>query len=408
MVHVALLAALIVWLVPVSAEAAPSPGCLPAGPLPSEPVATIAPVVSQNVQNVNDRIRFDVWRHPCVDGTTAPTLVRATPLSTAPFMCTADFTVIQGGAQFEAKMQSGFCQSLLVPTTEVILPASTPAFNEAAAYQLVYRGYVTSATLFTFEVPAAPLPATLAGAAVLPGSRAVQVAQIATAFALLQAAPGNTAVGCSIAPTNAPAGTAFTYQQTNAINVPVGTPNTPVDIPGGEFRTFLIALTPSQVFAATDIAFTYDCTNTSPAPDTPGVNRLLLTSSAGPTPDIIAIAVAVGGIVSMPVGGIGALAVASANVGASAPIVVSADTGSTPLPLELTVCQTNPQTAQCLSPAAPSVTTQINAGETPTYTVFGKANGAIAFNPGLHRINLRFRTQAGGTVGSTSVAVQTQ
>ena len=43
-----------------------------------------------------------------------------------------------------------------------------------------------------------------------------------------------------------------------------------------------------------------------------------------------------------------------------------------------------------------------------TYTVFGKATGPIAFNPGLHRINVRYKTQAGGTVGSTSVAVQTQ
>jgi hypothetical protein len=186
----------------------------------------------------------------------------------------------------------------------------------------------------------------------------------------------------------------------------IGTPNTPVDSPGNDLRTFLFALTPSQTFPATELQLSFDCANTTPASVTPGVNTFLLTSTPGPTPDIIA--VAVGGIVTMPSGGFGALAVATANVGASASIVVTADTGSTVLPLELTVCQTNPQTAQCLSPAAPSVTTQINAGETPTYTVFAKANGAVPFNPGVNRINLRFKTQAGGTVGSTSVAVQTQ
>jgi hypothetical protein len=102
--------------------------------------------------------------------------------------------------------------------------------------------------------------------------------------------------------------------------------------------------------------------------------------------------------------------VATANVGASAPVVVTADTGNAALPLELTLCQTNPTNGQCINPTtpAPSVMTQINAGQTPTYTVFGKANGPISFNPGLHRINVRFKTQAGGTVGSTSVAVQTQ
>jgi hypothetical protein len=166
-----------------------------------------------------------------------------------------------------------------------------------------------------------------------------------------------------------------------------------------------------QAFPATDIHFAFDCANTSPAPDTPGVNTLLLTSSAGPTPDIIAIAVAVGGIVSIPgLGGTGALAVATANVGASAPIVVTADTGSAALPLELTLCQTNPANGQCINPPTPaaSVTTQINGGGTPTYTVFGKANGPIGLDPGRHRINVRFKTQAGGTVGSTSVAVRTE
>ena len=65
------------------------------------------------------------------------------------------------------------------------------------------------------------------GAAILPGSRAVQVNHTATAFATILATGTGTATGCAITPTNAPAGTAFSYQQTNASNVPIGTPNTP-------------------------------------------------------------------------------------------------------------------------------------------------------------------------------------
>ena len=257
----------------------------------------------------------------------------------------------------------------------------------------------------------APPPGVALAAAILPGSRAVPAGGPATAFALIFASGTETATGCFIAPTNAPPGTAFSYQQTNAANQPIGAPNTPVDIPANDFRTFLFALTPSQPFPATELQFGFDCANTAPAPVTPGVNTFLLTSAAGPTPDVVAIAVAVGGIVTIPgTSGTGALAVASLNVGAGALIVVTADTGSAQLPLALTVCQTNPVTSQCINPAAPaaSVTTQINTGETPTFAIFARAQGAIPFNPGVNRVFVRFRTQAGGTVGSTSVAVQTQ
>lgn len=248
-------------------------------------------------------------------------------------------------------------------------------------------------------------------AAILPGSRAVPVGSPATAFALILASGPGVATGCSIAPANAPPGTGFAYQETNAANQPIGVPNAPVDIPGGEFRTFLIALTPSQAFAATDIRLVFDCANTNPAPVTPGLNTLLLTSSSSPTPDIVAIAVATGGVVTIPrISGSGALAVATANVGASAPITVTADTGGVPLPVAMALCQTNPSNGQCVNPTvpAPSVTLQINGNETPTFTIFVQAGAPVAFSPGVNRIYVRFKTQAGGTVGPTSVAVQTQ
>ena len=54
------------------------------------------------------------------------------------------------------------------------------------------------------------------GAAILPGSRAVQVGHTATAFATIVASGTGAATGCAITPTNAPAGRAFFYQQTRA------------------------------------------------------------------------------------------------------------------------------------------------------------------------------------------------
>ena len=206
------------------------------------------------------------------------------------------------------------------------------------------------------------------GAAILPGSRAVQVNHTATAFATILATGTGTATGCAITPTNAPAGTAFSYQQTNASNVPIGTPNTPATIPAGGFQTFIFALTPSVPFPAADLRFSFDCTNTAPAPDTPGVNTFLLTSTSAPGPDIVALGATVthDGIANIPgATGTGFFSVATVNVGAGASITATVDTGGAALPVVLTLCQTNPVSGQCINPTVPgsSVTVQINAGQ---------------------------------------------
>ena len=244
-----------------------------------------------------------------------------------------------------------------------------------------------------------------------PGSRAVMSNTSATAFATMLAASAGAAIECAIAPLNAPAGTVFSYQQTDAQNVPVGNPNTPANIPAGGAQSFVFALRPAQPFPATDIRFAFDCANTDPAPVTPGVNTFLLTSTIDPTPDIIALVATAtnDGILTLRVGWGGAFAVASANVGTGAAITISVDTGTAQLPLTLLLCQTEPATGVCLSPPSTSVTMQIGSGTTPTFSIFAQASGGISFIlPAVNRIYVRFKTQAGVTVGSTSVAVRTE
>src|SRR5262249_54871082 len=152
------------------------------------------------------------------------------------------------------------------------------------------------------------------------------------------------ATSCSIALASAiPA--SFSYQTTNpTTNMVTGTVDTPVDIPSGGLQTFVMILTPTAPIVSTDVAFTFDCTNTPPASSYTGVNTLLLSASAAPVPDVVAIAVAPpfggppGVLALNAVTHQGAFAVSAVNVGAGDSITVTADTGAANLPLTMTIC----------------------------------------------------------------------
>jgi hypothetical protein len=153
----------------------------------------------------------------------------------------------------------------------------------------------------------------------------------------------------------------------------------------------------------------FECTNTDPAPINTGLNTLLLSASATPVPDIVALAATLSndGIVNISgTNGAGAFSVATVNVGASESITVSADTGSATLPVNVSLCQTNPATGQCISAIGSSVTTTINANATPTFAVFVQGSGNVPFDPAANRVFVRFNG-GGVTRGSTSVAVRT-
>jgi hypothetical protein len=159
------------------------------------------------------------------------------------------------------------------------------------------------------------------------------------------------------------------------------------------------------------VEFSFDCENTDPAPINVGLNTLLLSASNTPVPDIVALAATLSndGIVNIAgTNGTGAFAVATVNVGASGSITASADTGTATLPVNISLCETNPATGQCISGITSNVTTQINANATPTFGIFIQGNGNVPFDPAKNRIFMRFKDGGGVTRGSTSVAVRTQ
>jgi hypothetical protein len=138
---------------------------------------------------------------------------------------------------------------------------------------------------------------------------------------------------------------------------------------------------------------------------------LLFSASTTQVPDIVALAATLNndGIVNiLGPNGVGAFALAAVNVGAGDTLTVLADTGGVILPVNIFICQTDPQTGDCFSPPASSLPTMILSNETPTFGVFVAAQGDISFFPEFHRIFVRFKDSNNVTRGLTSVAVRTQ
>jgi hypothetical protein len=248
-------------------------------------------------------------------------------------------------------------------------------------------------------------------AAVLPSSRSVQVGATATAFATIINTSPVSATGCGLSLLTSLPGT-FTYQTTDpATNQLTGVPNTSVDIAAAAVQSYVFALTLSAPLAPTDVQFSFSCANTAPAPIYIGLNTLLLSASAGPVPDIVALAATLGndGIVNISgTNGPGVFAVAAINLGASGSVTVSADTGAATLPVNISLCETDPVIGNCISLIGNTVTTTIHANATPTFGVFVQGNGPVPFDPAINRIFIRFKDFVATTRGSTSVAVRTE
>ena len=139
------------------------------------------------------------------------------------------------------------------------------------------------------------------------------------------------------------------------------------------------------------------------------ITALLVDIIALPA-DIIALSATVtnNGIVEVPgVGETGFFATASINVGAAGDLTVIPRASESSLGLEISICETNPLTAACLAPPAPSVSTSIGELGSPTFSIFVKANQAVALDPAGSRIYLEFVDDQNQVRGSTSVAVKT-
>jgi hypothetical protein len=251
-------------------------------------------------------------------------------------------------------------------------------------------------------------------AAILPGSRSVQVGAIATVFGAMINTGNSAAANCEPVPsTGQSSNLQMGYQTTDPhTNEVTGAPNTPASIASGATQTFVLVF---QATAPLSGTFTplFACTNYIPAQIETGVDTVDLLFSASPVPDIIALALTRSGdgTLHMDLTGLGAFAVATANLGISSPITVTVTPtpNVSPLLTALSICQTNPATGQCLAqPTGSSVTTTINNGAEPTFSIFVSSATSIPFLPAINRISVAFTDSSGVKHGSTSVAVTSQ
>ena len=245
--------------------------------------------------------------------------------------------------------------------------------------------------------------------AVLPAGRSVQVGSTATAFVTIINAGTEVANNVSIGLTTVVPGS-FVYQTADSSNNPTGTQNTPATIQPGTAQNFIIAFTPSAAFAPTNVALNMSGTNALPVTPVTGLNTLLVSSTSGPGPDIIALAATITPrlIVDIPgPDGIAAFAVATSNVRAAGNIAVTANKGN--LPIVVTVCQTGGDGA-CLTDTG----SQRHGGhrrwpDPDVFSFFVAGQDNVPFDPANNRIFPTFTdTATGYVVGGTSVAVRTQ
>jgi len=240
-------------------------------------------------------------------------------------------------------------------------------------------------------------------------SRSVVTGSTATAFlSVINAGtePGNNCVVAARSELNGQ----FEFQATDPnTNQPVGDRNTPVSIPAGGIATFIVFLQSSEDRTAEEFEFNVGCENTELANPTEGLNTLLFSSSPAAVPDMVALVATASndGIVAIDMAsGNAAFALASVNVGAGEDMQVTLDTGAAnQLPVQLNLCETD-SVGQCISGApSPTVVTNIQADDTPTFSIFVSADDEIDFRPDLNRVFVRFRDSSGEVRGSTSVAV---
>lgn len=118
--------------------------CAAPASYPSAPSES-AQVVRFDVDDVGDGYGFTLFREPCAgDAAQALVYLRVVPTAGSPFVCSLDFTVLQGAPRGISLTVAGevtpYCDGLLVPTTFLVTPRTAPSFDVLGGFSLAFAG----------------------------------------------------------------------------------------------------------------------------------------------------------------------------------------------------------------------------------------------------------------------------
>lgn len=242
---------------------------------------------------------------------------------------------------------------------------------------------------------------------ILPTARSGLMGVPLTAFAALINTGSNTATGCSIARPVGETAT-FGFQTTTPANVLAGTANAPVDVLAGATQNFIFDYTPNRNMQGEQIGLIFDCTNTSPAPSVPGLNRFTVSSDTVAVADLITIAATVSndGIINIPgETATGFFSASAINIGSAATITAYVDDAGAGLTLGALICTTD-ALGNCDAAPAAQVSFDLATDEVVLLAVFVTGQGNVTLDAANSRLFLRF-DESTIPRGATSVAVRT-
>lgn len=245
---------------------------------------------------------------------------------------------------------------------------------------------------------------------VLPNTRSVRWGQAVTAFTTV--INGGTEDGhkCRLELAGQTVTGDFSYQTTNSQNELTGQANTPVELPVGASQSFVFSFRPVEIFYERTLWPMAVCDNARYSARTYGLNNFLLSSSDAYLPDMVTVSdtLSHNGVLSLDGdNGTGFVVVATSQLGGDAPMLLV--TAANRIPVNLTVCETNPATSVCLAPPTDQpLAFDSSNGEQRTFAIFAQGTGTIPFDPTTNRIKIIFTDEKHRQRGGSSVAVTTE
>lgn len=276
-----------------------------------------------------------------------------------------------------------------------------------------------------------PLPETSLVSAVLPTARTKgnNTSQVddASAFATVINIGSANAEVCQLRTVGPSADIAsISYQRVNpATNLPLPESgvNEEFEIPAGESATLTFTVS-ERINEVESVLLDIQavCLNATAAPSVEGINTLLFSTSSAPLADLVSVTATLSrpGVVQLPGNsGLSLFTAAAINIGNSdtitavpvlelGPLVDGLDPFDGLPDLNLEICETNIETAECLVERSASTSRTMATDDIATYTVFVTGRGeSVPFFPERNRVFIVFLDQNNRVRGASSVAVET-